>query len=152
MYNLLLLLLLSLLAQRTNFLYHQLCISIVDILETPCNPFPLVAVLTFCVFNNIYLKAETIGQKCANCSCKLHWAKKKKWIHKRKEKRKSIEKLMAKFENYANQSATMGVTWRRDGELRELSNQRIFQIHWKNEKKKLFSWQAKKCNWNVYLN
>lgn len=41
---------------------------------------------------------------------------------------------MAKFENYANQSATMGV--RREGELRELSNQRTFQIHWKNEKKK----------------
>lgn len=37
----------------------------------------LVVVLTFCVFNNIYLKAQTIGQKCANCSCKLHWAEKK---------------------------------------------------------------------------
>lgn len=35
--------------------------------------------------------------------------KKKKRIHKRKENRKNIEKLMAKFENYANQSATMGV-------------------------------------------
>lgn len=45
---------------------------------------------------------------------------------------------MAKFENYANQSATMGVTWRRDGELRELTNQRTFQIHWKNEKKNYF--------------
>lgn len=45
---------------------------------------------------------------------------------------------MAKFENYANQSATMGVTWRRGGELRELSNQRTFQIHWKNEKKTIF--------------
>lgn len=37
MYNLLLFLL-SLLAQRTNFLYHQLCISIVDILETTHHP------------------------------------------------------------------------------------------------------------------
>lgn len=36
--------------------------------------------------------------------------KTKKRIHKRKENRKNIEKLMAKFENYANQSATMGVT------------------------------------------
>lgn len=73
--------------------------------------------------------------------------KKKNEYIKEKKNEKNIEKLMAKFENYANQSATMGVTWRREGELRELSNQRTFQIHWKNEKRKqLFSWQAKKCN------
>lgn len=87
--------------------------------------------------------AKNAPTAVANCTGQ----KKKKRIHKRKENRKNIEKLMAKFENYANQSATMGVTGRWDGELRELSNQRTFQIHWKNEKKKqLFSWQAKKCN------
>lgn len=93
--------------------------------------------------------AKNAPTAVANCTGQK---KKEKWIHKRKEKRKNIEKLMAKFENYANQSATMGVmaggrvNWG-SSVIREL-----FKFIGKMKKKKLFSWQAKKCNWNVYLN
>lgn len=79
------------------FLYHQLCISIVDIFESPPTSLRphtpaalligLVAVLTFCVFNNIYLKAQTIGQKCANCSEIALSNKKKKYIEERRKEK-----------------------------------------------------------------
>jgi len=44
--------------------------------------------LTFCVFNNIYLKAQTIGQKCGNCSdiCNRQKQKQEKGIEKNVEK------------------------------------------------------------------
>lgn len=85
-----------LLAQRKTFpvpsIMHKYCryFQAPPCLHTPATSpaallIGLVAVLTFCVFNNIYLKAQTIGQKCANCS-EIAQQQKEKIEERRKEK------------------------------------------------------------------